>query len=108
MSPHTRLIIIVNQLHQRPARSVQIALGELFSLTEDQLRAQWAELTKGTPLAKTKLVIHRIRAEQQCMACFEKYYPAGGETPCPFCGSVGAKVLAGEEFHLESIEAEDE
>src|SRR5512140_1097424 len=100
MSPHTRLVAIVNQLHQRPARSVQIALGELFPFTEEQLRAEWIELTKGTPLAETKLVVHHIRAGQQCMACFEKYHPASGETSCPYCGSVGAKILAGEEFHL--------
>jgi Zn finger protein HypA/HybF involved in hydrogenase expression len=38
------------------------------------------------------------------MACFEKYHPVLVEISCPRCGSVGAKIIAGEEFYLESIE----
>jgi Zn finger protein HypA/HybF involved in hydrogenase expression len=38
------------------------------------------------------------------MVCFEKYHPLNGEISCPNCGSVGAKILAGEEFYLESVE----
>jgi Zn finger protein HypA/HybF involved in hydrogenase expression len=47
-------------------------------------------------------------AEQQCMVCFQKYHPLNKETSCPNCGSVGAKIIAGEEFYLESVEAENE
>jgi Zn finger protein HypA/HybF involved in hydrogenase expression len=45
-----------------------------------------------------------ITAEVQCMACFQKYHPEGGEIHCPQCGSFGAKILSGEEFTLESID----
>ena len=85
-----------------------MAVGELFPLGEEQLRAQWSELTKHTSLAQSSLTIRRVPAEQQCMACFEKYHPARAEVSCPHCGSVGAKIIAGEEFYLESIEQEDE
>jgi Zn finger protein HypA/HybF involved in hydrogenase expression len=40
------------------------------------------------------------------MVCFTKYCPAGGEVLCPACGSVGAKILAGEEFYMESLDVE--
>src|SRR3972149_9513694 len=102
MSPHPRLTSIFNHLLQSPARSFTIALGELFPLTEEGLRAQWSELKSETSLAQAALKIHMIRAEQQCMVCFEKYHPEKKETSCPFCGSIGAKILAGEELYLET------
>lgn len=104
MSTHPRLLAIHQQLVQRRAKRITIALGELVSLDESQLRLQWEELVKMTPLAKIDLSIHPIRAEHQCMACFERYHPAQKEPACPFCGSFGAKILSGEELFLESIE----
>jgi Zn finger protein HypA/HybF involved in hydrogenase expression len=38
------------------------------------------------------------------MACFTKYRPVNGEVSCPNCGGVGAKIISGEEFYLESME----
>ncbi len=106
MSSHPRLITIFNQLQAQfePVESVHIALGELFPLSEEQIRVQWNELTGRTPLAQSQLKIRLIPAEQQCMVCFEKYHPVNNGISCPHCGSVGAKILAGEEFYLESIE----
>lgn len=102
--PHHRLIAILNQLEGNPARSIQVALGELFPLDENQFRAQWYELIQGSDLANVELRLRIIPAEQQCMVCFEKYHQAKGGTACPNCASVGAKILAGEECHLESLE----
>lgn len=65
-------------------------------------------LTKDTTLSRTTLTIHRVPAEQQCMACFEKYQPLNKETSCPHCGSFGARIIAGEEFYLESLKEENE
>ena len=96
---------IVQRLLQQalPIDSIQIAVGELNELNEDRIREQWIELVAQTPLAQTNLNIRIIRAKQQCMTCFLKYHPQQKETACPQCGSVGAKILAGEEFHIESI-----
>jgi Zn finger protein HypA/HybF involved in hydrogenase expression len=105
-----RLSAIVDHLLQQTARieSVNIALGDLTVFREDEIRSQWARLTGNTELSQTQLVIHHIAAEQQCMVCFEKYHPINKETSCPHCGSVGAKILAGEEFFLESMKEENE
>ena len=80
--------------------TIQLAVGELI-LDEAQLQNEWVELTKQTPLAKTKLNIRIIPAKQQCMWCFLVYHPNKKETACPQCRSVGAKILSGEEFYLE-------
>lgn len=100
MTNHPRLVSLIKQVS--PSPTIQIALGELFPLTEEQLRSQWNELVKDSPLATSKLSIHIIPAEQQCMVCFQKYHPRNKETACPYCKSMGAKILTGEEFYIET------
>lgn len=97
---HPRLLSLIEQIP--PSKTIHIALGELFPLTEEQLRTQWNELVVGTLLANSILNVRAIPAEQQCMVCFEKYHPANKETACPNCMSAGAKILAGEEFYVET------
>lgn len=101
MNIHPRLSAIGQQVLQSPPLRATIVLGELVPLDETQLRAQWKELVKDTPAEHIELQIRIIRAEQQCMVCFLKYHPKDKETACPQCGSVGAKILHGEEFYLE-------
>jgi hydrogenase nickel incorporation protein HypA/HybF len=92
----------------RPIRGLQLALGEISELNRDSIRKHWGELSQGTPAERAQLHFRSIKAEVQCMACFQKYTPLKGKIHCPYCGSYGAKVLSGEEFYLESIEWDDE
>ena len=105
-----RLSSIIDHLlrQSKLVSSVHIAVGELTSYNEEQIQAQWSTLVRDTTLAQVTLLIRTIPAEQQCMVCFEKYHPLNKETSCPHCGSVGAKIIAGEEFYLESIKEENE
>jgi hydrogenase nickel incorporation protein HypA/HybF len=105
-----RLSSIFNHLLQQPRRvvSITIVVGELAVSTEDEIQTQWSMLVQNTVLSQAKLKVQRIPAEQQCMVCFQKYMPSNQETICPNCRSVGAKILAGEEFYLESFEEENE
>ena len=89
-------------------RSLQLALGEISEIDPVSIQEQWDELSKGTLAERAGLHFRSIKAEVQCMACFEKYSPVDGKIHCPYCGSYGAKVLSGEEFFLESIELDDE
>jgi len=85
---------------------IHIALGEISELDPTSLQTHWNELSKGTPAEHARLYFRLIPAEVQCMACFQKYHPIDKKIACPYCGSVGAKILTGEECHLESIETE--
>lgn len=100
---NSHLSSIVQQLlaQNTSRKSIQIVAGELIS-NETQLQDEWEELTRQTPLAKTKLNIRIISAKQQCMWCFLVYHPQDNETQCPQCRSVGAKIISGEEFYLEA------
>lgn len=102
----SRLPFIIQNLLQQSKQivSVHLVVGELIRFDEDQ----WRELIRGTPLVSCIAHIRLVRAELQCMACFQKYHPENLEPRCLFCGGVGAKILAGEEFYLESIEEENE
>lgn len=85
-------------------RALHLALGEIAELDPQVLQKHWEDLRRGTPAEQAQLHFRLIQAEVQCMACFLKYHPESGEIHCPHCGSYGAKVLSGEEFHLESVE----
>ena len=100
-----KLKLIVEKLQtQIPnTQSIQIAVGELNDVDENQIRQQWNELVLNTPLEKIKLNIRTVPAKHQCMTCFLVYRPSQKETACPQCGSRGAKILSGEEFYLETI-----
>lgn len=102
-----KTLLSVREVNRR-VRSLQLALGEISELDPGSIEKHWDELSRGTPVERARLHFRSIKAEVQCMACFQKYHPAGGVIHCPYCGSYGAKVLAGEEFYLESIEWDDE
>jgi Zn finger protein HypA/HybF involved in hydrogenase expression len=105
MQKNPRLSAIIDHLLRKPTHivSVRIVIGESVLFSDEQVHAQWRE----SPFAKIPLTICRVPAELQCMACFEKYRPTSAEVSCPRCGSVGAKIIAGEEFFLESIEEQN-
>lgn len=98
----------LRQIPSARVEQIRIAFGEICGLDQDAVQSQWIELSKGTPLEHARLRFRLIHAEAQCMACFKKYRPVNGVIHCPHCGSYGAKILCGEEFHVESIETDDE
>ncbi len=106
MQKNVRLSAIIDHLLRQvmPIKSVHFAVGELIHFSDQQIYQQWNE----TLLARIPLTIIRVPVEQQCMTCFEKYHPVRAEVSCPQCGGVGAKILCGEEFYLESFEVQDE
>jgi hydrogenase nickel incorporation protein HypA/HybF len=87
---------------------LHLAIGEIAELDQNAIQRHWNDLSQGSPAAGAQLHFRVITAEVQCMSCFRKYHPGNGKILCPNCGSVGAKILSGEQFYLESIELEHE
>ena len=101
------LDIALKHAEQAGAKSItqiNLAMGELSTMVDNSIQFYWDVIAKGTIAEKAKLHFRRIPSEFQCMVCFNKYHPNSGELSCPQCGSVGAKILAGEEFYVESID----
>ena len=87
---------------------LHLAIGEIAEFDQNAIQRHWNDLSKGTSAEGAQLHFLIIAAEVQCMSCFRKYHPANGKILCSNCGSMGAKILSGEEFYLESIELEHE
>jgi hydrogenase nickel incorporation protein HypA/HybF len=95
---------VLQKTNSHPVQDVNLVLGEISDLSAATIQQHWNELSKGTLAELARLHFRYIKAEVQCMACFQKYQPLDKKIHCPYCGSYGAKILTGEEFHLESIE----
>jgi len=93
-------------VYPKRVTAIRIALGEISELDPTSLQTHWNELNHGTAVEHAQVHIRLIPAEVQCMACFQKFHPLDKKIACPYCGSFGVKILAGEECHLESIETE--
>jgi hydrogenase nickel incorporation protein HypA/HybF len=85
---------------------LNIVMGELSSIVDDSIQFYWDIIAKDTIAEGATLHFRRVPAELQCMSCLEKYHLTEKELICPKCGGVGAKIIAGEEFSLESIDVE--
>ena len=85
---------------------IHLVLGQLATLVDDSIQFYWDMIAEGSLAAGATLHFKRVPAELQCMVCAERYRPDGKEIVCPNCGSVGAKIVAGEEFFVEAIDVE--
>ena len=85
---------------------LHLVIGELASMVDDSIQFYWDIIAKDTIAEQALLHFNRVPAELQCMTCFEKYHPTDRELACPKCNSVNTRIIAGEEFRLESIDVE--
>ena len=110
--PVTQSILDIALKHANKAEAkritdLHIVMGELSKLVDESIQFYWDIIAKDTIAEGAKLHFRIVPTEFQCMACFEKYHPEDNDTfQCPNCGSVGVKIIAGEEFSLEAIDVE--
>ena len=107
----TRAILNTATLKAREENAAHItrlhlAIGEIAEIDQNAVQRHWNDLSQGTSAEGAQLLFRVIRADVQCMSCFRKYHPQNGRILCSNCGSVGAKILSGEQFYIESIELE--
>jgi len=86
--------------------NLYLVVGEISTYADESVQFYWDDISKDTIAEGAQLHFRHVRAEAQCMACFTKYYPTDGEISCPNCKSVGAKIIAGEEFFMEGLDVE--
>ena len=85
---------------------LNIVIGDLASMVDDSIQFYWEVIARGTIAEQAILHFRRVPAELQCNTCLERYHPTDKELVCPKCSGVGAKIITGEEFALESIDVE--
>ena len=103
------LTIAVKHAEKANARRVtdlHIVIGDLASMVDESIQFYWDIIARETMAEGATLHFRRVPTELQCNTCGEKYRPTDKELICPNCGGVGARIIAGEEFALESIDVE--
>jgi hydrogenase nickel incorporation protein HypA/HybF len=86
--------------------SINIVMGELSSNVDDSVQFYWDIIAKGTLAEGAQLCFRRIPAEFECQSCSQRYHPEDAELLCPYCGSPKVRIIAGEEFYLDSIDVD--
>ena len=85
---------------------LNIAIGELASIVDDSVQFYWDIIAKDTPAEGARLNFRRIPTELLCLDCDFRYTPGADRMECPLCDGTHIKIIAGEEFFLESIEVD--
>ena len=82
--------------------------GELSSYTDESIQFYWDILSRGTSCAGARLHFKHVPAQLRCQDCGLIFGLKDGlVTLCPSCGHGRVDVLAGQEFHLDSLELAD-
>jgi hydrogenase nickel incorporation protein HypA/HybF len=110
--PVTQSILDITLRHAKQANATRVTgiylvIGQLATLVDDSIQFYWDMNAKDTIAEGATIHFKRIPAVLQCMICAEKYSPNGQELRCPNCGSVGVKVISGEEFSIEAIDVDE-
>jgi hydrogenase nickel incorporation protein HypA/HybF len=97
--------------HAQQAGAVRVTdlylvIGQLSSLVDDSVQFYWDMISAGTLCEKARLHFERIPAKFQCLDCSEEYQLPGELIACPRCNSARLKVIAGDEFRLDHLEAD--
>ena len=109
--PVTENILSIALRHAEQAGAQRITalyltIGQLSSMVDDSIQFYWDIVSEGTAAQGARLHFKRIPARLLCLDCGQEYAPDGYELACPACQGTQIRVVAGEEFLLESIEVE--
>lgn len=110
--PITESILEISIRHARQAEARRITdlylvIGQLASIVDDSVQFYWDIISKDTLAEGAKLHFRRIEVEMRCLDCEVNYKPEAHDMACPSCGGSNVRVVAGEEFFLESIDVEN-
>lgn len=107
----TESLLEITLRHARQAQAKKVTdlylvVGQLSSVVDDSVQFYWDFVSQGTEAEGARLHFRRIPAQLECRTCGERFDWNGEDLTCPKCGQADVKVVAGEEFYLESLLAE--
>lgn len=83
---------------------INIVIGRLSSIVDDSVQFYWDIVSQDTICSGSQLHFQRNPARMACLNCGQEYTFENELIPCPHCSSSTARIVSGEEFHLDSIE----
>jgi hydrogenase nickel incorporation protein HypA/HybF len=97
---------VISNAGGRTVSCVRVRIGAYRQVVPDTLAFCWEMQTAGTELAECELVLTTVSAVVACNTCGE---PTTLDSPILLCGScdgADVRLVAGEEFLIESIDVE--
>ncbi len=85
---------------------IHLVIGELSSIVDDSVQFYFDFLAQNTIAAGAELVFQRLPVTLQCGACEHRWQPDSADWTCPSCNAAQARIVAGREFYVDSIEVE--
>ena len=85
---------------------IYLVIGELSSIVDDSVQFYFDFLSQNTLAAEAELVFKRLPVTLCCTICGHQWQPDTADWTCPACGVARARVEAGREFYVDSIEVE--
>jgi hydrogenase nickel incorporation protein HypA/HybF len=95
-----------NQAGAKRITQLNLVIGQLASVVDDSIQFYWDIISKDTIAEGAKLEFRRVPAVLHCWNCEAEFSPNGRDYLCPQCGSARVKVVAGDDFLLESIDVD--
>lgn len=88
--------------------AVHLVVGQLSSIVDDSVAFYWDMVARGTPAEGAQLHFRRIPARFRCQACGQEFAWGESTLGCPACASGSMRLVAGDEFFVESIDIDQE
>lgn len=92
------------KVQAKKVTDVYLIIGQLSSIIDNSVTFYWDIITKDSICEEAKLHFRRIPAKLRCQDCKHIYSLENDLTPCPKCNSTNIRVIAGDEFNIESID----
>jgi hydrogenase nickel incorporation protein HypA/HybF len=99
--------IAIDSCKGKRISKINIVIGELSSFVDDSVQFYFDILSRSTLAEGATLDFRRVPAKLRCYNCNKEFHP-DSTMVCPFCNSLGGRIIEGEEFYIESIEVKDE
>lgn len=109
--PVTESLLEITLRHAKEANAkcvtdLYLVIGQLSSIIDDSIQFYWDIVAQNTMAEGAQLHFRRVPVQMLCLDCQKSFTPSDTDFACPACHSSHVKVIAGEEFYLESINIE--
>jgi len=92
---------------ERQVVAVRVTVGGLTHVEPENLKFWYEELTKGTRLAGSALLVEKRPTVVRCQRCGGEFAVVANSFVCAACGVADVRLATGDEVILESIEVQE-
>ncbi len=88
--------------------ALNLEVGQLSGVIDRFIQFYWDIVAEGTPAEGATLNFEQVEIGMECGGCSNRFTPDGRDYECPDCSSTDVLVVDGDQFHLVSIDLEQD